>query len=275
MGQLAFHAVKIGLADTCRQAEDGGLQRTAHTVACAACGADGRFHRLFGLLVQQGEAIAPAQQRFGLRPQCRRVIQHKGGVCNARAPPDVGHDVDAGPVEGTQHHRTACHQRRRDAAGKVSAAPRILKAVVFGVGCVIRMAGAEQVGGLGIVAAAGVLVLDHQGDGGAGRPAVHNAGEELHPVRLHAGGGQAVAPRPALVHAGGEEGIIHRHTRRHAVQHGADGAAMALAEDGQGEGRPERVLHGHSSMPSRGRRPSTGMVSARQQPRPGTLMMVI
>ena len=110
---------------------------------------------------------------------------------------------------------------------------------------------------------------------GYGGPAVHNAGEELHPVRLHAGGGQAVAPCPALVHAGGEERLIHRHPRRHAVQHSADGTAMALAEDGQGEGRPERVLHGHSSMPSRGRRPSTGMVSARQQPRPGTLMMVI
>ena len=38
---------------------------------------------------------------------------------------------------------------------------------------------------------------------------------------------------------------------------------------------PNVFFIAYSSMPSSGRRPSTGMVSARQQPRPGTLMMVI
>ena len=38
---------------------------------------------------------------------------------------------------------------------------------------------------------------------------------------------------------------------------------------------PKVFFMGQSSMPSSGRSPSTGMVSARQQPRPGTLMMVI
>ena len=38
---------------------------------------------------------------------------------------------------------------------------------------------------------------------------------------------------------------------------------------------PKVFFMAYSSTPSRGRRPSTGMVSARQQPRPGTLMTVI
>ena len=33
MGQQALHAVKIGFAQACRQAEDGGLQNAAHAVA--------------------------------------------------------------------------------------------------------------------------------------------------------------------------------------------------------------------------------------------------
>ena len=61
-------------------------------------------------------------------------------------------------------------------AGKVPAAPGILKAIVLGICGVVRMAGAQQVGGLGVIAAAGVLVFDHQGNGGAGGVAVHHAG---------------------------------------------------------------------------------------------------
>ena len=38
---------------------------------------------------------------------------------------------------------------------------------------------------------------------------------------------------------------------------------------------PKVFFMAYSSTPSRGRRPSTGMVSARQQPRPGTLITVI
>ena len=275
MGDLTFHAVEIGLADARREAEDGGLKDAAHTVALAARRADGVLHGLLGVRIQQREAAALIQQGLSLCSQRRRVVQGEGGVGHPGAPADVGHDLDARSFQRPQHDAAARHEGRRDPAGKVPAAPRVLKAVVFGIGRIIRVAGAEQVGGLGVIAAAGVLVFDHQGDGGAGGPAVQHAGKELDLIRFHAGGGKPVAPRPALVHAEGEEFLVHRHARRHSIQHGPDGAAMALAEDGQGEVGAKRVLHGHSSMPSRGRSPSTGMVSARQQPRPGTLMMVI
>ena len=215
------------------------------------------------------------QQGLSLCGQRRRVVQGEGGVGHPGAPADVGHDLDARSFQRLQHDAAARHEGRRDPAGKVPAAPRVLKAVVFGIGRIICVAGAEQVGGLGVIAAAGVLVFDHQGNGGAGGVSVHHTGQQLHRICLHPGGGKAVAPGAALIHAGGEEALVHRHTGGHAVQYGPDGAAMALAEDGQGEVGAKRVLHGHSSMPSRGRSPSTGMVSARQQPRPGTLMMVI
>ena len=61
-------------------------------------------------------------------------------------------------------------------SGRVTAAPGILIAVVLGVGSVIRVAGPQQVSRFGIVAAAGVLVFDHQGNGGASGAAVDHAG---------------------------------------------------------------------------------------------------
>ena len=47
--------------------------------------------------------------------------------------------------------RNAC---RRNAAREVPAAARVLKALVLGVGRVVGVAGAQQVGGFGVVAAA-------------------------------------------------------------------------------------------------------------------------
>ena len=124
------------------------------------------------------------------------------------------------------------------------AAPGVLKAVVLGVGGKVRVAGAQQVGGLGVVAAAGVLVFDHQGNGGAGGVAVHHTGQQLHRICLHPGGGKAVAPGTALIHAGGEKSLVHRHTGGHAVQHRAHGAAVALAEDGQRKVAAKGIFHG-------------------------------
>ena len=77
----------------------------------------------------------------------------------------MGGDVDAGAAQRPQHDGSARHQRGGDPAREVPAAPGVLKSVVFGIGGVVRMAGAEQVGGLGVVAAAGVLIFDHEGDG--------------------------------------------------------------------------------------------------------------
>ena len=156
----------------------------------------------------------------------------------------MGGDINACPLQCGKHDAAACHKGGGHPAGKVPAAPGILKAVVLGVGGKVRVAGAQKVGGLGVVRAAGVLIFDHQGDGGAGGVAVYHTGKQLHRVRFHPGGGKAVAPGTALIHAGGEEALVHRHTGGHAVQHRAHGTAVALAEDGQRKVAAKGIFHG-------------------------------
>ena len=244
MGDLALHAVKVGLTDAGGQAEDGSLQHAAYAVALGTCGADGSFHWLFHGGVQHRKAVGFAGKRPHLCRKGGGVVQRKGRICKIRAPGDVGGDINARPLQCGKHDAAACHKGGGHPAGKVPAAPGILKAVVLGVGGKVRVAGAQKVGGLGVVAAAGVLVFDHQGNGGAGGVAVYHTGQQLHRVRFHPGGGKAVAPGTAFIHAGGEKALVHRHTGGHAVQHCAHGAAVALAEDGQRKVAAKGVFHG-------------------------------
>ena len=246
MGDLAFHAVKVRLTDPGGQAEDGGLQQAAHTVAVSPSGADGSLHGLLHGGVQHGKALRFVGQGFHLCGQRSGIVQRKAGVGDARTGGDMGGDVDTSPAQRTQHDGTAGHEGGGDPAGKVPAAPCILKPVVLGIGGVIGVAGAQQVGGLGVIGAAGVLVFHHQRNGGAGGAAVHYAGQKLHGVCLGAGSGQAVAPGAAFVHAGGHKGFVHRDPGGHAVQHGADGPSVALAENGQRKIAAKGVFHGVS-----------------------------
>ena len=176
VSELALHAVEIGFTHACGQAQNGGLQHAAHTVALGTGGTDGSFHGFLHTAVQQGKALGLVQQCLGLRRQRGGIVLRKGGIADPGTPPDVSHDLDPGPVQGSQHQSAARHQRGGDAARKVAAAPGILIAVVLGVGSVIRVAGPQQVSRFGIVAAAGVLVFDHQGNGGASGAAVDHAG---------------------------------------------------------------------------------------------------
>ena len=97
----------------------------------------------------------------------------------------------------------------------------------------------------------------------------------MHLVGLGTGGGQAVPSGPAGIHALGDKAFVHRHPGRHAVQHGADGRAVALAENSQRKGAAKGVFHASASSPSKVGRAAAGTVSVRQQPRPGTLIRVI
>ena len=244
VGNFAFHTVKVGLADSGGQAEDGSLQHAAHAVALGTGGADGGFHGLLHGGVQHRKALGLGGKCPHLCRKGGGVVQRKGRICKPCAPGDVGGDINARPLQCGQHDAAARHKGSSHPAGKVPAAPGVLKAVVLGIGGKVRVAGAQKVGGLGVVRAAGVLVFDHQGDGGAGGVAVHHTGQQLHRIRLHTGGGKAVAPGTALIHAGGEEALVHRHTGGHAVQHRTYGAAVALAEDGQRKVAAKGIFHG-------------------------------
>ena len=105
------------------------------------------------------------------------------------------------------------------------------------------MAGAQQVGGFGVVAAAGIQVADHQGDGRAGGAALIHAGEELHSVGLGAGGGKPISAGAAAVHPLGDVRFIHRQPRGQAVQHSADGGTVAFAKNGQAQCIAKGIFH--------------------------------
>ena len=143
--------------------------------------------------------------------------------------------MNPGLFQSGQHNGPPGHQTGGDPAREVAAAPGILEAVVFGIGGVVRMAWPEQGRRAGVIPAAGVLVLNHQGDGGAGGPALPHARKDLDGVGLHPGGGKPIPPGPASVHAPGQKGLVHRAAGGHPVQYGPHGPAVALAEEGQTE----------------------------------------
>ena len=230
MGQLALHAVKPRLAQSCGQAGNDGLENAAHTVRVLGGGPDGLLHGDFFRRVQQREM---SRLRLG-QHQSRRAGQRR--VLDAGALGNVGVHPDAQRFQHALTDSPRRHRRGGDAAGEVSPAACVLKAVVLGVGGVIRVAGTQKVGGLGVIAAAGVGVAHHQRDGGAGGVAVHHAGEELHLVRLGAGGGKPVPAGAAAVHGGGDGGGVHRQSGGQPVQHRAHRRTVAFAKNCHADG---------------------------------------
>ena len=105
------------------------------------------------------------------------------------------------------------------------------------------MAGAQQIGGFGVIATAGILVADHQGDGGAGGVSLVYAGQKFHGVGFGTGGGKSVAAGTASVHGGSNGRFIHRQAGGQTVQHGTHGGAVAFAEDGQADRIAKGVFH--------------------------------
>ena len=230
MGQLALHAVKPRLAQSRGQAGDDGLEDAAHAVRVLGGSPDGLLHGDFFGRVQQREM---SRLRLG-QHQSRRAGQRR--VLDAGALGDVGVYPDAQRFQHALADRPRGHRRGGDAAGEVSPAACVLKAVVLGVGGVVRVAGTQKVGGLGVIAAAGVGVAHHQRDGGAGGVAVHYAGEELHFVRLGAGGGKPIPAGAAAVHGGGDGGGVHRQSGGQPVQHRAHRRTVAFAKNRHADG---------------------------------------
>ena len=69
VGDLALHAVKVGLADAGGQAENGSFQHAAHTVALGTGGADGGLHGFFHGGIQHRKALGLTGKRLHL---CRK-----------------------------------------------------------------------------------------------------------------------------------------------------------------------------------------------------------
>jgi hypothetical protein len=93
-----------------------------------------------------------------------------------------------------------------------------------------------------------VLVADHKADGRARGPALEQARQQLHPVRLAPRRGRQPLPRTPQIHLALDQLRRQRHPSRAAVHHAAQPRAMRLPERRQPEHRPKRtachsVLH--------------------------------
>ena len=173
VGQLAFHAVEEGFTRARGQAGDRRFQHTAHAVALGGGSPDGLLHGFARGLAQHRQTGAGVQ---GLQLGVQLLfLQSKGLILHTRDAHRVGGHPDALGQQHALAQRTRCAQCCGDAAGKMPAAPEVLKAAVFHMGGIIRMARAAQAQGLGVITRAGVGVLDHHGDGGAGGAAVVHA----------------------------------------------------------------------------------------------------
>ena len=101
------------------------------------------------------------------------------------------------------------------------------------------MAWPEQIGNGLVVAALLVLVEDHHRDGVARGPPLEDTAQDLHPVRLAAGGHQVRLPWPAPVHLLLDGRQVEGQPGLHAVHDDAHGGPVALAEGDDAEGPAE------------------------------------
>jgi hypothetical protein len=112
------------------------------------------------------------------------------------------------------------------------------------------MAGAELVGDVAVILRALVGVADLQRDGRAGGDALEDAGEDFDLIRLAPLGDVARGAGAALVEPGLDRLRRERHARRAAIDHRAEGRAVALAPGRDAEDMAETVMR-HGRAPSR------------------------
>ena len=149
--------------------------------------------------------------RLRLRQQQTRRAR-KRGVLHPATGGNVGVHPHAKRLQNALADSARRDRCRRDAAGKMPAAARVLIPLVLGVGRVVGMSGAQQILRLGVVAAAGILVADHQGQRGAGGFSPVHTGQKFHLVGLGAGGRKSVASGAAAIHGGGHSGLVNGQT---------------------------------------------------------------
>ena len=141
------------------------------------------------------------------------------------------------------------HAHRRLPRAGPPAAPVIADAVLRVVG-EIGVAWAVRLLERAVVAAPRILVLDHERDGRAGGLALEDAGEDAHGVGLAPLRDEAGGAGPPPVERGLYVGFGKRDTRRRAVDHAADGRAVALAPGRDPEEQAEAVArHGRRWRP--------------------------
>ena len=154
-------------------------------------------------------------------------------------------------------HRTGGHGGCRQPGRRTATAARIADAVLAPVG-VVGMAGAEGVEQVAVVLAALVGVLDQQADRRAGGQAFVDARQDLDRIGLVALGHVAAGAGAAAVELGLDVFHAQRQAGRTAVDHAADGRAVAFAEIGDAKQVAEGAAGHGGGCPWRGARTRDG-----------------
>ena len=138
--------------------------------------------------------------------------------------------------------RAKCYYGCGETAGEVPASPPVLEAFVHQVRHIVGMgrAGQKTVGL--IVAAADVGVLYSNADGVSGGKAVEHTAQYPETVRFYASR-FACAARTAAGEGFRDVCLINRNAAWHAIEHGSDGLAVALAKQCQGYILAKDVAH--------------------------------
>ena len=169
-----------------------------------------------------------------------RLLQRR--VLHARADGQVRSDPDALLTQGAADDSPRRDQRRRDSSAEMSSPAVVGKTVVLAVGGIVTVTGTGAAAHLVVVPAVLLRVGNPYAERRPGgipveHAAFYDKGVCLRPCRrrrpLRAAAGQLL--RDTLP--------VHRNAGRQAVQHGADAAAVALAEQCQGQCVSVYVFH--------------------------------
>ena len=164
----------------------------------------------------------------------------------------MGSDQNIAGAKRAARDRTRRDQRRRDATAEMSAAAIILKAVIFAKSSIVGVSGTRLATQSGIVTAVLGLIGNQNANGRTGRHAVPHAAFNDEGIALLTRGGQ-LACGTAQRELVADFILIHGDAGSKAVQHGADGGAVALSKQGDTDLIAKRVFHHFSDpiLPSR------------------------
>ena len=197
---LAFHAIPEGFSQADGQSAHLAFHHAAQGIA-------------FGLRGFQG-----------LRPGRR--------ICEAAYFRKFG--VELGEIHHFLGNHTGCYHGQGEPAAEMTAAAGVVEATEFEVGREVGLAGTGVLAELLVVLRAGVLVLEEDGERGAGGLSLVDAAHNFGLIGLDAGR----SARGAGLAAGqilGEICFTERNAGEHAVQGNTDTRAVRLAENAYSE----------------------------------------
>ena len=142
--------------------------------------------------------------------------------------------MELGKIKHFFGNDAGCHNAKGDPAAEMAAAAGVVEPAVLEVGRKVGVAGTGVLAELLVVLAAGVLVLEQDGERGSGGLSLEHAGDNLGLIGLQARGGPQRTGLAAgkILH---EIGLAERNAGQHAVYGNPDAGAVGFTEDTDSE----------------------------------------